>query len=135
MPLTPVSRASGLPNSEPLSLRIYSNAERNSLVPIRYSRRSNTRRTALAVQRFMRKARNSFSCAKNMVSRVFFDSLEECTVFISTNEVSPRSQKSLYSLLLKIDRSLICVLWHFLGLKEAFRFRSMFRAVKSPRSI
>ena len=135
MPATPISKALGLPNSEPLSVRIYSKTERNSSVPIRFSRRSNTRRTAPAVQRFMRKARNSFSCVKNIVSRVFFDSLEECTVSISTNEVSSRSQKSLYSLLLKTERSLICVLWHFLGLKEAFRFKSMFRAVKSPRSI
>lgn len=34
----------------------------------------------------------TFSCVKNMVSKVFFDFLEECTVPISTNEVRPRGE-------------------------------------------
>ena len=56
------------------SVRIYSNTEANSKVPIRFSRRSKTRRTAPFVHRFIRKARKSFSLVKNIVSKVFFDS-------------------------------------------------------------
>lgn len=37
------------------------------------------------------KSNEQFLLCENMVSRFFFDSLEECTVSISTNEVSPRS--------------------------------------------
>ena len=77
---------------------------------MRFSRRSKMRRTAPLVHRFIRKARKSFSFTKNIVSRVFFDSLEEWTVSISTKEERPREEKSLYSLLVKTDLSVICVL-------------------------
>ena len=58
--------------------------KQGSKVPNRFSRRSKTRRTAPLVQRFMRKARKSFSFVKNSVRRDFLESLEECTVSIST---------------------------------------------------
>ena len=84
----PVSRLTGSPNSEPLSVNIFSKTERNSYVLNHFSKRSNISLTAPLVQRLSKKARNNFSCVKNNVKRVLFDSLEECTVSISTKHWS-----------------------------------------------
>lgn len=77
---------------------------------------------------------HSFFMTKNMVRSVFFDSLEEWTVSISTKEERPRERKSLYSRSVKTSLSVICALWHFLGLKRTLRLRSTFLAVNSPMS-
>ena len=73
----PVSRLTGSPNSEPLSVNIFSKTDINSYVPRRFSKRSKVSLTAPLVHRLSKKARNSFSFVKNSVRRVLFDSLEE----------------------------------------------------------
>ena len=64
MPVIPVSNSSGFPNSKPRSVKIFSKTDVNSYVPIRFSKRSNTARTAPFVHRLIRNARNSFSSVK-----------------------------------------------------------------------
>lgn len=59
---------------------------------------------------FIGEARSSFSFVKNKVNKVFFESLEDLTVSISTKDSKPKEQKSEYVLLTKADRSVICVL-------------------------
>ena len=59
MPVIPVSNSSGFPNSEPRSVKIFSKTDVNSYVPIRFSKRSNTARTAPFVHRLIRNARSS----------------------------------------------------------------------------
>ena len=58
----------------------------------------------------IKKARSSFSFVKNKVNKVFFESLEDLTVSISTKDSKPKEQKSEYVLLTKAERSVICVL-------------------------
>lgn len=77
-------------------------------------------------------ARNSFSLVKKKVSNVLLDSLDECTVSISTKEDNCSSLKSLNNLFSKTVLFVICVLWHFRGLKPGLRFKSMFLAVNRP---
>lgn len=90
----PVSRLTGSPNSEPLSVNIFSKTDINSYVPKRFSKRSKVSLTAPLVHRLSKKARNSFSFVKNSVRRVLFDSLEEWTVSISTKDDRSNEQKS-----------------------------------------
>ena len=99
-------------------------------VPIRFSRRSKTRRTAPFVHRFIRKARKSFSLVKNIVSKVFFDSLDDVRYPFEHSLLDRGNKSRDITGCVKTALSVICVLWHFLGLKWTFRFRSMLRAVK-----
>ena len=64
---------SGSPNSEPRSVRMYSNTvAENHKYPKRFSNRSKIRLdSTLWCQRFIRNARNSFSLVKNMVKQRF----------------------------------------------------------------
>ena len=66
------------------SVNIFSKTDVNSYVPIRFSKRLNTARTAPFVHRLIRNARNSFSSVKIMVNSVFRESLDDFTVSICT---------------------------------------------------
>ena len=126
----PVSRLTGSPNSEPLSVNIFSKTDINSYVPRRFSKRSKVSLTAPLVHRLSKKARNSFSFVKNSVRRVLFDSLEEWTVSISTKDDRSNEQKSEQVLCVKIERSVIYLfraaianIWRFVQSFTSFFFK------------
>ena len=73
------------------------------------------------------RARNSFSLVKKKVSNVLLDSLDECTVSISTKEDNCSSLKSLNNLFSNTVLFVICVLWHFRGLKPGLRFKDVYK--------